>query len=317
MIKIGYFADGPWAHKAFELFLKRDNVEIVFFVPRFDTQDQYLIKSCEERGIPVLKLRDVNTSESISMLTSYGANLFVSMSFNQILKKDILSCGVDFINCHAGLLPEYRGRNVLNWAMINGEKEFGVTVHYVDQGIDTGDIILQEKVPILPTDYYKEVLDKAVETCAQVLDASIQKITQGKVERVEQESLGRGFYCSMREEGDEIINWDLSSNQIYDFVRALTPPSLGARCFYNKDVVVILETEVLPYPYKHKGRAGIVTGCMEQGVVVKTMDGEILVKKVIYQGEEQTPRFPIGSKLKGLNDLILDLVLEKNRSLRY
>ncbi len=317
MISLGYFADGPWAHRAFELFLKRENVKIVFFVPRYDTQDEYLISLCQERGIPVLKLKNVNSKESIRKISSYGANLFVSMSFNQILKKDILNTGVNFINCHAGLLPEYRGRNVLNWAMINGEKEFGITVHHVDEGIDTGDIILQEKVEILDTDYYSDVLNKAVEKCATTLDRAIQLLETGIAERIKQDTIGPGFYCSKREEGDEIINWNSKSEKVVNFIKALAPPSIGAHCFYRKKPLVLLEAEVMDFQYAHVGRCGVVTRVDKDGVCVKTLDGEVLIKKIRHQGKEITPSFPIGSKLKGINDLILDIVLEKNRSRGY
>ena len=71
------------------------------------------------------------------------------MSFNQIFRKDIINLTpIGIINCHAGKLPFYRGRNILNWVLINDEKEFGITVHFVDEGIDTGDIILQKTFPI-------------------------------------------------------------------------------------------------------------------------------------------------------------------------
>ena len=66
------------------------------------------------------------------------------------------------INCHAGKLPDYRGRNILNWALINDEKEFGITVHFIDEGIDTGDIILQESFEIKDSDNYKSLLDLAI-----------------------------------------------------------------------------------------------------------------------------------------------------------
>ena len=87
------------------------------------------------------------------------------MSFDQIFKSEIIYLSKHkIINCHAGKLPFYRGRNVLNWVLINDE-EFGITVHYVDEGIDTGDIILQKKFPISDQDNYKTLLEKSYRMC--------------------------------------------------------------------------------------------------------------------------------------------------------
>ena len=132
-MKIGFFADGPWSHLTWELLINDPNIQIKFVVPRYDTQDPILRTYAEKREIPFLPIKDVNLDNSIQKLANYGADLFVSMSFNQIIKNALISLPpMGFINCHAGALPKYRGRNVLNWAIINDEPEFGVTVHYID-----------------------------------------------------------------------------------------------------------------------------------------------------------------------------------------
>jgi methionyl-tRNA formyltransferase len=97
------------------------------------------------------------------------------MSFNQIFREEIMNMPpLKTINCHAGQLPFYRGRNILNWALINDEKCFGITVHYVDSGIDTGDIILQRTYPINDADNYKSLLEVAYTECANILYDAIK-----------------------------------------------------------------------------------------------------------------------------------------------
>ena len=143
-MKIGYFADGPWSHKGLEKITGNENFKISFIVPRFDAEDPILRVWAEKLKVDYLPIKNVNDAESIERLKAYDADLFVSMSFNQIFKKQILKAAqLGFINCHAGALPFYRGRNILNWALINDENFFSVTVHYIDEGIDTGDIIKQ------------------------------------------------------------------------------------------------------------------------------------------------------------------------------
>ena len=141
-IRVGYFADGPWSHLAFEKIIKDKSIEVIFIVPRSDTNDNTLKEYSTKYNIDYLHPVSINSTEFIETAKSYNVDLLISMSFNQIFKSSILAVpkfGV--INCHAGKLPFYRGRNILNWALINDEKDFGITVHFVDEGIDTGDII--------------------------------------------------------------------------------------------------------------------------------------------------------------------------------
>ena len=152
-LNVGYFADGPWSHVAFEKIIKDNDIQISFICVRYDTQDETLKNYAKKHNIDYVKNKNINSEEFISYISKFECDLFVSMSFNQIFKTEIINLPkYKTINCHAGMLPFYRGRNILNWALINDEKEFGITVHYVDEGIDTGDIILQRSYPISDND---------------------------------------------------------------------------------------------------------------------------------------------------------------------
>lgn len=144
---------------------------------RFETQDEILRKLVEKRNILVYVHKNINSVELMYLIKGYGADLFVSISFNQIFKKELINTPpLITINCHAGKQPFYRGRNILNWALINDEKEFGITVHYIDEGIDTGDIILQKCYPITDEDNYRILLERAYTGCADVLYEAIRMI---------------------------------------------------------------------------------------------------------------------------------------------
>src|SRR5262249_39658318 len=155
----------------------------------------------------------------------------VSMSYDQILRKDILALPPrGTLNCHAGALPFYRGRNPLTWAIINGEEEFGITVHWIDLGIDTGDIVRQIKVPIRAHDTFATLLAPAEELCADTLVKAIADVYEKKDQRIAQATIDPvGHYCSRRREGDEEIDWTSDSAGIERFIRALVPPGPGAR----------------------------------------------------------------------------------------
>lgn len=134
--------------------------EIVGVVLRVRSTDDELQRLAEKLKIPVFQPYRCNSKEFLDTITELAPDLNLSVSYDQILQRPIIdSAQLGFVNFHAGKLPYYRGRSVLNWAIINGEEEVGLTAHFIDEGIDTGDIILQRTLPISWTDTYKEVLD--------------------------------------------------------------------------------------------------------------------------------------------------------------
>jgi len=281
-MKIGYFADGPWSHLALEKISNDKRFQIAFIIPRYDTQDAILRQWAERLSVDYLPIKDVNQDISIKKLKSYGADLFVSMSFNQILKKDILeSVPLGFINCHAGALPYYRGRNILNWVLINDESEFGVTVHYINEGIDTGDIILQKMESISDEDDYSSLLNRAVETCANLLFESLILIEEGKVKRLAQNEIDpNGFYCGRRYAGDEWIDWAWSSRRIFNFIRAITEPGPCARTLLDGHEIVIKRASLIKGAKNYMGTPGEIVGLQNEGIIVKTGDSSLLIEEL-------------------------------------
>jgi len=276
-MKIGYFADGPWSHRAFEAIIADSEIKIEFICVRFDTKDETLKEYCAKYKIDYLKHHNINSKEFLDKIESYECDLFVSMSFNQIFKKTIINMPrLKTINCHAGKLPFYRGRNILNWALINDEKEFGVTIHYMDKGIDTGDIILQKTFPILEMDDYSTLLERAYKECASLLFQSIKEIKKGNVERKAQQSIHPvGSYCSARRKGDEILDWNQSSREIFNFIRSICVPGPRARTFYKENEVCINRAELIHNAPIYKGIPGAVLKANEKELIVKTKDSFI------------------------------------------
>lgn len=281
-MRIGYFGDGVWAHLAIEKLSADDRFEIAYIVPRHDKQDPVLKKWATKLGVPFLLLEDINSSESLSILSKYETDLNISMSFNQILGKDILAIASEgFINCHAGQLPFYRGRNILTWALINDERKFGVTVHYVDEGIDTGDIILQEISEITDKDDYRSLLERASVICSRILFEAVCLIHSGEVERKSQGEIHPvGFYCTRRKPGDEVIDWHSSSRQLFNFVRALSSPGPVARTHLGeKEFFIETVEEILGAP-DYMGISGSVVAKQDGCPIVKTGDSTVRITKL-------------------------------------
>lgn len=276
---IGYFADGPWSHRALDKLLENASVRVAFICARYDIQDTVLRKKASLSGIPFIVHPDINCTDFISKIAPYACDLFVSMSFNQIFRKTTLDLSpLGTINCHAGKLPFYRGRNILNWVLINDETEFGITVHYVDEGIDTGDIIRQECFPITDQDDYGTLLTRAYEGCADLLILAVEDILRGVAQRIVQSDIHPlGFYCSGRGPGDERLDWNQTSRQIFNFVRAICHPGPAARCYLGTHEVKINKVEVLHDAPSYIGVPGAVLAKDNETFLVKTLDSYVRV----------------------------------------
>lgn len=305
-MKLGYFADGPWSHRALEKILSDQRFEIAFIVARNDNPDPVLKARAEELNVPFYVHENVNSPDFLETIGSHGCDLLVSMSFNQILRKDILNVAPQgFINCHAGALPFYRGRNILNWALINGETEFGITVHDVDEGIDTGDIIVQRMFPIGINDTYGSLLELAYEGCADVLFEALSLLESGAAKRTKQDTIDPvGFYCGRRRPGDERLSWDQSARDVHNFVRAISVPGPCARTFTKTKEIAIMGSRLVEGARVYKNSVGEVVGKSEDGCLVKVADSVVLITQVgdVSESGEITnvrvPRFQIGVRFQ-------------------
>lgn len=294
-IKIGYFADGPWSHEALLKLLSDETLEVRFICARNEKPDPVLRAKASENSLDFFTHKNINASEFLDLMKSYQCDLFVSMSFNQIFRRELINLPrLKTINCHAGKLPFYRGRNILNWALINDEREFGITVHYVDEGIDTGDIIVQRCYPITDADDYSTLLVRAYKECAINLYDAIKAIQADTVKPVAQTSIHpMGLYCTARKAGDEFLDWNQNSRDVFNFVRAICYPGPEARTFLGNKEIKINKVQCLPDAPVYKGVAGAVVGVQSDAFFVKTSDSYV---KVVEWSGYAKPR--LGDRLK-------------------
>jgi methionyl-tRNA formyltransferase len=294
-LRIGYFADGPWSHRALERLLADIALDIRFICARNDRPDEELRRRAAANGIDFFTDANVNSDAFLARVDAYACDLFVSMSFNQIFRQRLRTRPrMETINCHAGKLPFYRGRNILNWALINDECEFGITVHYVDDGIDTGDIIAQRTYPIADEDTYATLLDRAYPACAEILHDAISQIRTGSAKRVPQREIDpHGFYCTARRPGDERLSWQLDSRAVFNFVRAICRPGPEARTLRGTDELRINRVQWFADAARYAGIPGAVLRVDPDGFLVKT--GDSFVKVVEFSGVD---RVRVGDRLQ-------------------
>lgn len=283
-IRIGYFADGPWSHLAFEKIIADKSIEVAFIVPRSDTEDKTLFNYSQKYKIDYLFPVKINSEEFYENVQKYKCDLFVSMSFNQIFKSKIYNLPpLKTINCHAGKLPFYRGRNILNWVIINDENEFGITVHYIDEGIDTGDIILQRTYKITDEDSYKTLLERAYNNCAEILYDSIKLIQLDQVNPIRQSTIHPvGFYVGKRGFGDEVINWKQTSRDVFNFIRSIDLPGPQATTYLeNGSIVKINKAKLIENAPTYKSTVGqVLVKISDNTFLIKTLDSFIEISEV-------------------------------------
>ncbi len=155
----------------------------------------YSVKSVALRNsIPVYKLRNINEPNSLSFLKTLAPEIIISVACPQIFKKELISIAKHCINIHAALLPENRGRMPSFWALAKGETRTGVTVHYIDEKIDTGAIIVQKTINISPKETLYSLQNKVANTGAMALLEALDKIEKGDTVGIPQK--GGGSYYS-------------------------------------------------------------------------------------------------------------------------
>ncbi len=209
-------------------------------------------KLAELHGIPVITQDDPNVPEVVERIRALQPDFFFSFYYRLMLKKELLDIpSHGALNMHGSLLPKYRGRVPVNWAIIRGETETGATLHYMTEKPDNGDIVAQQAVPILPNDTAHEVFHKVTVAAEMALNDVLPALLAGKAPAKKQD-LSKGAYFGGRKAEDGIIDWSQSALEIHNLVRAVAPPYPGATTQLMGKPMRILQT--------------LVTKCTAEGI---------------------------------------------------
>jgi len=221
------------------------------------------------RGIPIITPEDPNTEEVVARIRALEPDFLFSFYYRQMLKPPLLALPRHgALNMHGSLLPRYRGRAPVNWAVINGETETGATLHYMVEKPDAGDIVARQAVPILPDDTAFDVFNKVTTAAAQALDRVLPALLAGAAPRTAQD-LSQGSYFGGRTPQDGRIDWRWPAGKIHDLVRGVAPPYPGAFCELNGKTLRVLKTRSLsraatgkrvPLLYVDQGRCYALCG---------------------------------------------------------
>lgn len=235
-----------------------------------------------ERNIPVYQPEKIKEAECVEYLKQYDADMIVVVAFGQILSKEILEITkYGCINVHASLLPKYRGAAPIQWAVIDGEKTTGVTIMQMDEGLDTGDIILKKEVAISTDETGGGLHDKLAEIGTEALIEAIEQIKNGTATRTPQGETTT-HYASMLNKKMGKIDFSEPAAKIDRLVRGLNPwPS--AYAFLDGKMIKIWDCMVTDDAHEHQ--PGKVYEISKEGFSIATGDGGLRIIQLQAEGK--------------------------------
>ncbi|RJX41805.1 methionyl-tRNA formyltransferase [Paenibacillus pinisoli] len=234
-------------------------------------------------GIPVLQPERMRNPEAVAELAEYKPDLIVTAAYGQILPKAVLELPrLGCINVHGSLLPKYRGGAPIQRSIMNGEPETGVTIMYMAEGLDTGDMISKVALPILDEDTSGSMFEKLSLAGAKLLGETLPSIIEGTVQAVPQ-SEEEATYAPNLSREDERIDWSKPARALFNQVRGLSPMA-GAFTYLNGEVFKVRVCEPL------EGRSGNaapgeIVSADANGIVVQTGEGRLLLKEIQPAGK--------------------------------
>jgi methionyl-tRNA formyltransferase len=288
-LKVVFFgnSDSSFSLRHFQVLLK-ENVELLGIVDspqgkrgstnRLPPGLPGLRDMIQGTDIPIYEPESPNDADFVRVLARNSPDLFVAVGYSHILKEPILSVPkILAANFHASLLPRYRGKHPVFWCLRNGERYSGLTVHAMDPGIDTGDILFQIRVRVYKRDTVESLYDRIIEQSLSLISPLIQECDRGLILRVPQPASGGSYFSSVHDE-DFRISWSIDAETIRRSIN-ITPGRCfihlnGIRCFVADATVVANEHGCTPGRIMYVGNRRGVVGARDRGVSITRVKPE-------------------------------------------
>lgn len=307
VLRIGFYGGGIEAFTVLESLIREPDFDIAFVHARYP-DGPVASQFAPRHGVDVMPFANINEPGALTYVRDAKIDVLASLNCKQIFRSELLSIPpLGAINMHDGLLPRQRGGGGTFIGLVNGEP-MGTTIHYIDDGIDTGDVILQQEVE-MPSDarlsYFQE---RIVEIAPAMFKTALRQIRMGCVWRRQQKH-SPYYYVPTKAPWDELIDWSLDTTSILDRVRGRTP---GPTNFYICDgkIFYVLEVEAESKLVAFRNTVGqVIERRVEKGVLVKTGDTGLWITKIRTEdGEVKVPTHPLGAVLcQNLHKEIYDM----------
>lgn len=255
-----------------------------------------VIERAKALGLPIEQPAKIKTPEFLDKLASLKPDCIAIVAYGKLLPKTILDLPPKgCVNLHSSLLPKYRGAAPINWAIMNGEKESGVTTMFINEEMDAGDILLTRSTPIKETDNAITLHDILAPMGAGLLLDTLNKIEEGSIKRTPQDHSKATFAPIMKKE-DGLIKWKRSAKEIFDHIRGAQPWP-AAYTHLDGKLLHVYDSSVIEGGTDAKPGEIIA---VSDGIVVATGSGKLCLKEVQLEGKKRLSArdFLNGHKIK-------------------
>ncbi len=254
------------------------------------------VKVCaQSHEIPVFQPTTLRDGEALALLKQLAPELIVVAAYGKVLPDEILALPAKgCINVHSSLLPKYRGAAPINWAVVNGDQETGVTIMDMAHELDAGDIIAQVKTPIGPDELVEQVHDRLAALGGELLGQVVEQIAQGKASRTPQDP-EQVTYAPMLSRALSPIDWSQSAQAIHNKIRGLNPWPATSTDILGGEPVKVFRSQVTGRTAK--GAPGTILGGGNDGIEVLCGDGTVL--RILELQAPGSRRMSAGDYLRG------------------
>lgn len=233
-----------------------------------------------DHGIPVYQPATLRDGEAFELLSSLGADVFITVAYGRILPPDILAIPpMGCINMHASLLPSLRGASPINRAIMNGDKVGGVTVMYMDEGLDTGDIVLQKTVDIPEDMDFGTYYDVITNLGCDALEDYVNLAANGAVTRTPQDHTN-ATYAAKVEKEETLLDFGDGTDALYNKIRGLCPAPCAYTYLAGKRVKVYKAEKG-----SGSGRPGSILAANKKGIEIASSNGSIIITELQPEGK--------------------------------
>jgi methionyl-tRNA formyltransferase len=238
--------------------------------------------------LPVYQPADPNDPAFLAAMRALQPDFLFSCYYRHMLKQPLLNLPrLGALNLHGSLLPRYRGRVPVNWVLVHGETETGVTLHYMEAKADQGDIVGFKRVPITYEDSALTLFAKMTAAAPELMRETYPLLRAGTAPRLSQDHSQASYYGG-RTPADGLIDWRLSAQQTYNLVRAVTHPYPGAFTFFQGRKLLVWAGQVMAAPVTTPSEPGQVTaGVPGAGLLVATGAGHFLITQAQWENEPE------------------------------
>lgn len=263
--------------------------------------------AAEQLNLNISQPKDINQQESVEFIKSLNADLFIVIAYGQILSEELLTVPRLFsINLHASLLPRYRGAAPVNWAIINGDKETGVSIIKLVKKMDAGPVLLQQKFPVKDDDTSISLEDKLSDLGAKLL-LGLLKVSDKKDLKENLQNESDVTFAPKLSKNLGLINWSQDAGKIHDLVRGILPWP-GAYTFFSGKMLKVFKTEVLKENISNSYSAapGTILETSNAGLIVKAGRDNIVIRELQLEGKRRmsVKEFIAGHKINSGEILI-------------